>query len=173
MIAADVISLYTELENLGITIWIDGGWAVDALLGEQSRPHQDLDIAIEQKDVLKLRQFLEARGYKEIKLEDARAWNFVLGDKNGREIDVHVIVMDDKGNRQYGPAENNEMYPAAALTGTGSIDRRKVRCLSPEWSVKFHSGYTLREKDFRDVSALCKKFGFELPDAFAPFKQSS
>lgn len=172
MIAADVISLYTELENLGITIWIDGGWGVDALLGEQSRPHQDLDIAIEQKDVLKLRQFLEARGYKEIKLEEARAWNFVLGDKNGREIDVHVIVMDGKGNGQYGPIENNEMYPAAALTGTGSIDSRKVRCISPEWSVKFHSGYTLREKDFRDVSALCKKFGFELPDAFAQFKKS-
>jgi len=37
--------------------------------------------------------------------------------------------------------------------------------------VKFHGGYTLREKDFRDVSALCKKFGFELPDAFAPFKR--
>jgi hypothetical protein len=26
MIAADVISLYTELENLRFTIWIDGGW---------------------------------------------------------------------------------------------------------------------------------------------------
>jgi hypothetical protein len=37
--------------------------------------------------------------------------------------------------------------------------------------VKFHSGYELKEKDFRDVSALCKKFGIELPQSFAKFKK--
>ena len=30
--------------------------------------------------------------------------------------------------------------------------------------VRFHSGYDLKEKDFRDVSALCEKFGIELPE---------
>jgi lincosamide nucleotidyltransferase A/C/D/E len=25
-------------ENTGIEVWLDGGWAVDALLGEQTRP---------------------------------------------------------------------------------------------------------------------------------------
>jgi len=35
---ADVIDLYTQLENLGIEVWLDGGWGVDALLGEQTRP---------------------------------------------------------------------------------------------------------------------------------------
>jgi lincosamide nucleotidyltransferase A/C/D/E len=169
MNAVDVIGLYTELENLGITIWIDGGWGVDALLGEQTRPHQDLDIAIQQKDVPKLRQSLQVRGFKEIKLEEARPWNFVLGDESGREIDVHVIVIDAVGNGLYGPAEKGETYPAASLTGTGSINGRSVRCISPEWAVKFHSGYELRDKDFRDVSALCKKFGIELPEAFAQF----
>ena len=34
--AADVVALYTELESLGIKIWIDGGWGVDALLGKQT-----------------------------------------------------------------------------------------------------------------------------------------
>src|SRR5579864_3813924 len=166
MTAADVLSLYGELENLGIVIWIDGGWGVDALVGEQTRPHKDLDIAVQQKDVPRLRQLLERRGYKEIKLEEARPWNFVLGDENGREIDFHVIVIDDEGNGLYGPADRGEMYLAASLTGTGSIDGRKVRCISPEWMVKFHSGYELKEKDFRDVSALCQKFGIRLPEAF-------
>lgn len=45
MISEDVLALYTALHELGIQIWIDGGWGVDALLGEQTRPHQDLDIA--------------------------------------------------------------------------------------------------------------------------------
>src|SRR5258708_35359 len=102
MNAADVISLYTELERLSINIWVDGGWGVDALLGTETRPHKDLDITIQQRDIPKLRSLLEARCYKEIKMKDARPWNFVLGDENGREIDVHVIVLDNNGNGIYG-----------------------------------------------------------------------
>jgi lincosamide nucleotidyltransferase A/C/D/E len=171
MTSVDVIDLYTTLEKLGVEIWIDGGWGVDALLGDQTRPHNDLDIAIQQKHVPILRQLLEKRGYRDIKLEEARAWNFVLGDENGREIDVHVIVLDDRGDGLYGPPEKGEMYPAASLTGVGKIDGRTVRCISPEWAVRFHSGYQLKEKDFRDVSALCRKFGIDLPTAYEQFKK--
>jgi lincosamide nucleotidyltransferase A/C/D/E len=115
---------------------------------------------------------LEARRYKEIKLDKARPWNFVLADAEGREIDVHVIVIDEQGNGIYGPPENHEMYPAASLTGIGSIAGQAVRCISPEWAVKFHGGYRLKEKDFQDVSALCQKFGIELPAASEDFKTS-
>jgi len=171
MISADVVDLYTALQKQRIKVWIDGGWGVDALLGEQTRSHSDLDIAIEQQDVPVLRQLLEGRGYREIKLEIARPWNFVLGDASGREIDVHVIVLDEKGDGLYGPAEKGEMYPAASLTGTGKIEGRTVRCISAEWTIKFHSGYPLKEKDFRDVSALCDKFRIELPVAYEQFKK--
>jgi lincosamide nucleotidyltransferase A/C/D/E len=170
MTDTDVLGLYTELEALGITIWVDGGWGVDALLGRQTRPHKDLDIAIQQKDVSRLRELLETRGYKPIKLEEARPWNFVLGDANGRELDVHVVVVDEEGNGLYGPPQNGEMYPATSLTGTGSVCAQAVRCISPEWAVKFHCGYQLKEKDFQDVSALCEKFGIQLPERFAQFK---
>jgi lincosamide nucleotidyltransferase A/C/D/E len=173
MNSIDVVDLYETLERLGVEIWIDGGWGVDALLGEQSRPHQDLDITIQQKDVPELRQLLRARGYKDVKLEQARAWNFVLRDEKGREIDVHAIVLDDKGNGIYGPPEKGEMYPAASLTGSGQIEGQPVRCISSEWMVKFHSGYELKGKDFRDVSALCGKFGIDLPPAYAQFKRPS
>lgn len=173
MTSSDVINLYLHLESLGVNIWIDGGWCVDALLGEQSRPHKDLDIAIQQKEVSRLRDALRERGYKDVKVEIARDWNFVLGDEQGREIDVHVIVLNSQGDGIYGPPENGEKYPAASLTGTGLIEGRKVRCISPEWMVKFHSGYELKEKDFQDVSALCKKFGILLPPEYARFKNPS
>lgn len=68
------------------------------------------------------------------------------------------------------PPEKGEKYPAASLTGTGKIDSQAVRCISPEWMVKFHSGYDLKDKDFRDVSALCKKFGIELPAEYEAFR---
>jgi lincosamide nucleotidyltransferase A/C/D/E len=171
MTSLDVIELCTTLRKLGVEIWIDGGWGVDALLGEQTRSHSDLDIAIEERDVPMLRQFLQTRGYKDIKVEEARAWNFVLGDDDGREVDVHVIVFDDRGNGLYGPPEKGEMYPAASLTGTGKIQGHSVKCISPEWAVKFHSGYQLKEKDFQDVSALCRKFSIDLPIAYEQFKK--
>jgi lincosamide nucleotidyltransferase A/C/D/E len=166
MSSQDVLELYGALERVGIQIWIDGGWGVDALLGKRSRVHKDLDIAIQQQDLAKLRDLLEARKYQDIKLEQARPHNFVLGDAEGHEIDLHVIVLDDNGNGIYGPAENGQMYPAASLTGVGMIDNHPVRCISPEWMVKFHSGYELKEKDLKDVSAICEKFGIELPDEY-------
>jgi lincosamide nucleotidyltransferase A/C/D/E len=169
--SVDVVDFYRSITDSGVEIWIDGGWGVDALIGEQTRPHKDLDIAIEEKHVPTLCGFLQARGYREIKLDEARPWNFVLGDGKGREIDVHVIVLDDKGNGIYGPPEKGEMYPAASLTGVGTIEGQVVQCMSPEWMVKFHSGYDLKHKDFRDVSALCKKFGIELPAAYERFKE--
>jgi len=46
-----------------------------------------------------------------------------------------------------------------------------VRCISPEWVVKFHSGYELKDKDFRDVYALCTKFGIDLPSEYKDFKR--
>ncbi len=173
MTSTDVLDFYTRLENLGIDIWIDGGWGVDALLGEQTRPHEDLDIVIQQKDVLKLRELLEAKGYKDVKLEITRSYNFVLGDEKDHEIDVHVIVLDNEGNGIYGPVENGEIYPFTALSGVGTIKGRTLKCTSPEWMVQTHTGYKLRDSDYEDVIALCEKFGIDYPEEFAHLKKSN
>ncbi len=105
MTSMHVIDLYSRLQDPGIEIWVDGGWGVDALLGEQTRVHSDLDIAIQQKDLLKLRELLDAQGYKDVQRDDTRPWNFVLGDDAGHEVDVHAIVFDDQGNGLYEPIE--------------------------------------------------------------------
>jgi lincosamide nucleotidyltransferase A/C/D/E len=81
MISRDVLALYEQTNGAGITIWIDGGWGVDALLGKQTRAHEDLDIVIERKDVPAFRVLLERQGYTETRVEYARPWNFVLGSR--------------------------------------------------------------------------------------------
>jgi lincosamide nucleotidyltransferase A/C/D/E len=98
--------------------------------------------------------------------DDTCPWNFVLGDKSGREIDFHVIVIDDNGNGIYGPPEKGQMYPAGALVGLGRINQHTVKCIAPEYMVKFHTGYKLRESDYQDIGALCKKFGIALPEEY-------
>lgn len=47
------IELMQLFEQQGIEVIVDGGWGVDALLGRQTRPHGDLDIACQHKDVPK------------------------------------------------------------------------------------------------------------------------
>jgi hypothetical protein len=49
-----------------IDVWIDGGWSVDVLIGEQTQSHRDLDIAIPHSDAPRLRALLEARGFKDV-----------------------------------------------------------------------------------------------------------
>ena len=47
----DKVHWFLDLfDELGIKVWIDGGWGVDALLGECTRDHQDLDIIISWED---------------------------------------------------------------------------------------------------------------------------
>jgi lincosamide nucleotidyltransferase A/C/D/E len=165
----DVVEFCLWVHDLGIEIWIDGGWGVDALLGEETRPHADLDIVVQQKDVSPVRAFLESEGYLDVPRDDTSPWNFVLSDDRGHEVDFHAIVFDEEGNGLYGPVEKGVMFPAASLTGIGSIGGRQVKCISPEWMVRFHSGYTLKEQDFHDVSVLCERFGIALPSEYEKF----
>src|SRR6202790_2175530 len=51
----DVVELVRLLEGSGVSVCVDGGWGVDALLGEQTRPHADLDIAVPHAHVPALR----------------------------------------------------------------------------------------------------------------------
>ena len=159
----DVISIYCQVNDFGISIWIDGGWAVDALLEKQTRPHEDLDIVIEQADLPKLREFLLVLGYRDVERDDTSSWNFVLGDEQGRLIDVHAVVLDEDGNGLYGPIEKGITYPAGSLTGHGVIDGHIVKCISPAHLVGFHTGYELRPQDLHDVALLCERFALALP----------
>ncbi|HEY0221039.1 MAG TPA: aminoglycoside nucleotidyltransferase [Candidatus Paceibacterota bacterium] len=160
---SDVVDLYSHLENRGVKIWIDGGWGVDALLERQTRLHKDLDFAVDQKDVPELLKFLAEKGYKEIRRDSE--YNVVFTDETGKEIDYHAFIKDEEGKIIGGIA-----YPDASLTGTGALNEQSVRCISPEYVVKFHSGYELKEKDFQDVSAICKKFGIDLPEEYHKFQ---
>jgi lincosamide nucleotidyltransferase A/C/D/E len=40
--ATDVAEIVEWLRTAGVEVWLDGGWGVDALIGEQTREHKDL-----------------------------------------------------------------------------------------------------------------------------------
>ena len=160
MKASDVLEIAELLEANGIPLWLDGGWGVDALLGKQTRSHGDLDIAVQHKDISKLRKLLEARGYRDVPRDDTKDWNFVLGDGRGHEVDIHSFTFDSEGKHIYGIE-----YPADSLTGSGSVNGRSVQCISAEHVVRFHTGYELRDADIQDLEVLRKRFGIPVPKA--------
>jgi lincosamide nucleotidyltransferase A/C/D/E len=164
MDAATVIELLERFRSNGIEVTVDGGWAVDALLGEQTRPHGDLDIALRHRDVPKLRKLLESNGYVDIPSKDRRECNFVMADAQGHKVDIHSYEFDESGHNVYGVA-----YLPEHLTGKGTIMGRPVRCIAVEWMIKFHDGYELDKTDYLDVKALCDRFSLALPSRFARF----
>jgi len=161
MTAEDVVDLLRLLARHGLEVCVDGGWGVDALLGIQTRRHSDLDIAIPHRDVPRLRAVLDASGYTDVPRDDTRDCNFVLGDDRGHQLDVHSYTFDAEGRNVFGVD-----YPVESLRGAGSINGYPVKTITPEWMVRFHSGYALDDDDYRDVVALCDKFGIALPDEY-------
>lgn len=165
MTATDVIAIVQLLDQNGINVILDGGWGVDALLGKQSRTHADLDVAVEHKDVPKIRALLEAKGYQEVPLGDTWECNFVLGDDQGHLFDIHSCTFDESGKNVFGVK-----YPYDSWKGSGTISGFPVKCITPDWMVKFRSGYKLDENDYHDVKLLCKQFGIEMPKEYNEFE---
>ena len=164
MTADVVIEIVKLLEQNEITVIIDGGWGVDALLGVQTRTHEDLDVAVLHKDVPKIRKLMEARGYHEVPRDDTWECNFVLGDDHGHLFDLHSCTFDEAGNNVFGVKYQKESWK-----GSGSIKGYPVKCITPKWMVEFHTGYELDENDYHDVKLLCKQYGIEIPEEYNEF----
>ena len=165
MTSDKVLDLYNRLKENGMTVWIDGGWCVDALLGKQTREHSDLDIAVHRKDNAKLRQLLERDGYNEEDRDDSSEFMYYMKNEAGDGVDVHVFEYDENGKNTYGVE-----YPFGSLTGTGIINGQEVNCTAPNYMLQFKTWYEPKEKDIHDVQVLCEKFGFELPTRYADYE---
>jgi lincosamide nucleotidyltransferase A/C/D/E len=191
--AEDVLELYTLLLEHGLQIWIDGGWGIDALVGRQTRPHKDLDAIVAFDDLPTLTTVLRRRSFvlKEIWSENRWlrhdghvhligtgepggevATAFVLKDALGREIDIHVLHIDEHGFPT--PAWNCSVsFSPDALTGHGSIAGSPVHCLSAAMHMRTHTGYQLQDKDVQDLRRLHERFGIDYPEELAHLRANS
>jgi FMN phosphatase YigB (HAD superfamily) len=169
MTQADAVEILRLLKSRGIEVWVDGGWGVDAVLGHQSRAHDDLDLVLREGDLGRLAEVLRAVGFRRVE-EGARPFNFVMADPAGREVDLHGVVFDASGDGLYGPQPTDgpgRKYPAAAFRGEGVIGGESVRCLTADYQMANHTGYDPGEADFHDVYALHHKFGIPVPNDYA------
>jgi lincosamide nucleotidyltransferase A/C/D/E len=170
MSESDVRSVLEWLELAGIEVWVDGGWGVDALVGEQTRPHGDLDLALSVANLDRAREALERHGFQHDEaIQPGLPARLVMRDEEGREVDFHPLAFDRAGNGWQQLSKSGRAwgcYPADDLHATGVIGGRGMRCLSPQLQFRFRMGYEWSERDEHDIRLLIGRFDAPAPPPF-------
>jgi lincosamide nucleotidyltransferase A/C/D/E len=167
---ADVAEVLERLEEAGVEYWLDGGWGVDALLGVQTRKHDDVDIVVDQEDVARGQEALSGIGFAHAgDSEPGLPSRVVLVDRRGRQVDFHPVVVDHARNG-WQPLGDGAwgQYPAEGLAGSGEVGEKRVACITPALQLRHHLGYPWGEQDRQDMEALGKRFGLALPPGAEP-----
>ena len=173
MEAQDVLTVVDALTAESVRFWVDGGWGIDALLGEQTRPHLDLDLAIRTEDLSPYLRTMIALGFRTTRVDSP--WNTVMTDAAGRQVDVHLVdfqstSMRSDGHSVYGP--NGLAYEVGAFGATGWIAGHEVPCMRADFQMRSRTGYTLDERDYHDVLHLHCRFDLPIPADYAQFDMS-
>ncbi|MGW6100443.1 nucleotidyltransferase domain-containing protein [Streptomyces sp. NPDC055157] len=158
MTADDVSFALALLRRAKVDVWVGGGWGIDALLGEQTRDHRDLDLMHRQDQEVAVLAALSAGDF--VESLNWRPIRFVLTAPDGREIDLHPLVFSNDGSAvQASPDPQRPfIYPSVCFV-TGTIQGTPVPCLSAEQQVYFHQGYEPSERDRHDMAQLRRVFG--------------
>ncbi|MEA3019607.1 MAG: hypothetical protein QOI47_1131 [Actinomycetota bacterium] len=145
--AGDVLEVLDALDGAGVRVWLAGGWGVDALLGEETRPHGDLDLVVASEDDNEesVIATLGALGYARAATSTTpgvlieRRWVF----QSPRRRSVDVLPVDTR------------VPPfAEGAFVTGDIAGRTVPCVSAAVQRAARSGYEPRAEDAHDLEAL-------------------
>ena len=135
-------AVYELLDRDGVGCWVMGGWGVDALLGQVTREHKDLDLLVRIIDLPRYADIVRQHGFQR-KLEwsenqpievDGLHFDsaFVDAHSDGREIDVHVIDVDPRGvvtqfHTDPWPLPRNALSGAGTLGGIDGALRHPSR----------------------------------------------
>ncbi len=166
MTADTVLELLTFLSARGIDVWIGGGWGVDALVGEQTRDHADLDVSIRAEDEATVVGLLEDRGFQVV--TDWRPNRAALRHPSHGEVDVHPIHVRPDGSAWLpGLDDTGFEYPADGFTW-GTIAGRRVPCITADLQLTFHLGYEPTSKDHADMQSLADAGLVDLPEEYEP-----
>jgi lincosamide nucleotidyltransferase A/C/D/E len=162
MPAEAACALLAALRAHDVAVCVGGGWAVDALVGEQTRQHADLDVWVDAADAEGLFAAFAGQGVDRIHpWPDDRPWNFVLHDGGSRRVDLHFYEPLGEGRLHYGSVVAPFLFTVDDLSGAGKIAGMPVRCERPEFALRNHAGYELRDVDRHDVAVLCERFGLQ------------
>lgn len=153
MTAADVVHVLDALDAADVGAWVEGGWGIDALVGHQTREHDDVDLAIDSADdgFARALPALLAIGFA-VTLDDLPV-RLVVETADGRSVDLHPLRFATDGSAVQSGHAREYPYPADGFT-IGRIGDRDVACLTAALQIDFHSHYEPRPVDHHDLAQL-------------------
>lgn len=161
----DAVELLTRAEERGIELRLDGGWGVDALLGRQTREHDDIDLFVDRRCEADFAALLTRMGFRPTAASFTTDAHVLWQDEHNRKVDLHLYERCDDGCYLF----EGERYPADVFSATGHIQGHAVRCIPPREQVLFHQGYDFDDGDVHDVMLLCRHFGLEIPEEYIQY----
>lgn len=148
--ALDVVHIINTLRARGVNVCVDRGFGIDALVGEVTRSHRDLDLLVAPGELTSATTVLAELGFDVARAEDGAAAKFC--NTMGHFVDVRA--------------------DAAVLTpgfvSLGSLDGRVVPCVSAIHQVERRMAGRLRENDVHALSTLRTRLGVALPHGLPP-----
>ena len=155
---------------------VDG--ASTRLLGEQTRASTTTSISrTNHFDAARYTEVMSVAGYRPKPTDAGTPRNFVMVDDVCSVKSTWLSRRSrrrDPGRRRLRRvrARTGSVYEVGAWEGWGTIDGERVPCCTAEFQVRSHSTYEPDFDDYRDVRALCERFGIALPEVYERFHAS-
>ncbi len=145
------------LDAAGVQHWLWGGWGVDFLLGEVSRPHGDIEFAVWERDRERLKEVLCEHDYH---LVDDRVED-VISSKQGQLVEFYFIRRNETGEVVTPGKWEGWPWPESAFSGeTGRLGDVRCPVVSAEAQLRSkeeylsQTGVPPRPKDVEDMRRL-------------------
>jgi lincosamide nucleotidyltransferase A/C/D/E len=173
--AADVPRVHRWLAGEGIQAWVTGGWGVDAIAGEQTRPHQDLDLLVPVDQGDQARTILEAHGFELYAPEIRLPFRLAMLNRRARlMIDLQLASPNPDGTYTFRVIDTEPsvpnfdyVYSVEGLGGRGTVAGVELPCISREEQVRSRTtqGYSFESSDrLREGGILADVHDLEVMD---------
>ncbi|MGI9616559.1 MAG: nucleotidyltransferase domain-containing protein [Acidimicrobiales bacterium] len=167
-----VLEIVDALSNAGVRWWLNGGWAVDSLLGSQTRIHEDLDVCVDIADGGEGRAIaaLKPLGYEVVRSRARSGINMpircVMRNPAGHAIDLILVQRAGGGE----PPDPETGWPVPQLVDDdvtiGQLDGRQLPTMSLAAQLSAREAFTPGRRERRDVARLCRRYGVPAPMGF-------
>ncbi|WP_306233790.1 nucleotidyltransferase domain-containing protein [Agrococcus beijingensis] len=155
MQGSEVARVVAWLEARGVVYQCNGGWAVDALVGRQTRPHADLDVFLDETAMADAVGWLERDGYRvavdwlpvrvELRAGEGAA---------SRAVDLHPMRIVPGGDGVQALLDGGSIVHPAASRAVGSVAGQRVVVADAARLISLREGYELRPVDSHDLALL-------------------
>ena len=160
------LSAITEVLNaaneLGIEVWLRGGWAMDFYLGQVTREHDDVDWSVWEKDLPAISALLTSRRWVDLAILPLEQQRDVLRDDV--EIGFAPLSRSEAGCVVVGGGPYRcEPWPEDMISNAVAGELEGISCpiISPAAQIEIKRmmpiwapGFRRREKDTRDIATL-------------------